>query len=75
LAVFLTLGRAGFIKPNFQGVFVVCRAFHEFIVASLSNLCVGDPLGLMESNSFGVRVGYYRSNGVTLCSRYEDEKS
>jgi len=75
VAVFLTLGGAGFIKPNFQGVFVVCRAFHEFIAASLSNLCVCHPLGLMESNSLGVRVGYYHSKGVNLCSRYENEKS
>jgi hypothetical protein len=43
LAAFLALGGAGFIKPNFQGVLVVCRAFHEFIAASLSNLCVRHP--------------------------------
>jgi hypothetical protein len=39
-AAFLALGGAGFIKQNFQGVLVVCRAFHEFIAVLLSNLCV-----------------------------------
>jgi len=49
LAAFVTLGGAGFIKPNFQGVLVAYRAFHEFIVASLSNLCVLHPLALCKA--------------------------